>query len=104
MKHDFLLVAVVSLVTIAVRALPFLVFRDEKDVPDTVRYLGKVLPSAVMGMLVVFCLKDVDLMSGSHGIPEFLSVLVTATAYLWKKDTSVSVIVGTALYMLLKRL
>lgn len=101
MMHDILIVAVISIVTVAVRFLPFIVFRDQEDVPETVRYLGKVLPGAVMGMLVVYCLKDINLAEPGYGLPKILSVAVTAAAFLWKKDTSVSVITGTACYMLL---
>ena len=101
MMHDILIVAVISIVTVAVRFLPFIVFRDQEDVPETVRYLGKVLPGAVMGMLVVYCLKDINLAAPGYGLPQILSVAVTAAAYFWKKDTSISVITGTACYMLL---
>ena len=104
MMHDVLTVAVISAVTVAVRFLPFVFFRKAEDVPETVKYLGKVLPGAVMGMLVIFCLKDLDLMAAGHGITELLSAAVTAASYLWKKDTSLSVIIGTACYMLLSRL
>ena len=101
MMHDILIVAMISIVTVAVRFLPFIVFRDRKEVPETVRYLGRVLPGAVMGMLVVYCLKDIDFTASGYGLPQILSVAVTAAAYFWKKDTSISVITGTACYMLL---
>ncbi len=99
--HDILIVAVISAVTVQIRFLPFIVFRDKDDVPESVRYLGEVLPGAVMGMLVVYCLKDIDLAAAGHGVPQILSVVVTGAAYLWKKDTSLSVIIGTVCYMLL---
>ena len=104
MMHDVLTVAVISAVTVAVRFLPFIIFREGEKVPDTVKYLGEVLPSAVMGMLVIFCLKDVDFMSAGHGAKELLSVTVTVLSYLWKKDTSLSVITGTVCYMIVSRI
>ena len=99
--HDILIVAVISAVTVMIRFLPFIIFWDKDDVPETVRYLGEVLPGAVMGMLVVYCLKDIDLTAAGHGVPQILSVIATAAAYLWRKDTSLSVIIGTACYMIL---
>ncbi len=104
MMHDVLTVAVVSAVTIAVRFLPFIVFRKAEDVPETIRYLGKVLPGAVMGMLVIFCLKDIDFAATRHGAGELISVALTAASYLWKKDTSLSVIIGTACYLIISRI
>lgn len=104
MMHDILIVAVISAVTIMIRVLPFIIFRDKDDVPQTVRYLVEVLPGAVMGMLVVYCLKDIDLSAAGHGVPQILSVIATAAAYLWRRDTSLSVIIGTACYMILTAL
>lgn len=100
--HDVLLVLVVILVTAATRFLPFLIFR--KKTPPFVEYLGKVLPCAIMGMLVVYCLKDISFLSGSHGIPELLCCLVTAGLHLWKRNALLSIGVSTVLYMVLVQL
>ena len=100
--HDILLVLVVVLVTAVTRFLPFLIFR--KKTPAFVEYLGKVLPCALMGMLVVYCLKNVSFLSGSHGIPEILCCLVTAGLHVWKRNSLLSIGVGTVLYMLLVQL
>lgn len=100
--HDVLLVAVVALVTAATRFLPFLIFG--KKTPAFVEYLGKVLPCAIMGMLVIYCLKDVSFLSGSHGIPEILCCLVTAGLHVWKRNSLLSIGAGTVLYMLLVQL
>ena len=97
--HDILLVLVVVLVTAATRFLPFLIFR--KHTPPFVEYLGKVLPCAIMGMLVVYCLKDVTVLSGSHGIPEILCCLVAAGLHVWKRNPLLSIGVSTVLYMIL---
>ena len=101
MKHDILIVAVVSLVTVAIRFLPFIVFRESENVPESITYLGRALPSAVMGMLVIYCLKDISFTAAPYGIPELVCAALTAGAYLWKKDTSISVVIGTVLYMLM---
>ena len=101
MKHDIITVAIVSAVTIVIRFLPFAVFRDSDHVPGSITYLGRALPGAVMGMLVVYCMKDISFTIPPYGIPELTAALLTALTYLWKKDTSLSVVTGTVLYMLL---
>lgn len=99
--HAALLVAVMAGVTAFIRFLPFLVFGEDRKTPEFVLYLGKVLPYAIMGMLVVFCLKGIELFSGSHGIPEAIACAVTALLYVWRRNTLLSIIAGTACYMLL---
>ena len=71
--------------TMLTRFLPFLIFSSKKPTPKMVQYLGKALPCAVFGLLVVYCLKHVSVFSGSHGIPEFIAIAVTAALHLWKK-------------------
>lgn len=100
----FLGIAVISLVTILLRALPFLVFSSKEKTPAMVTYLGKVLPYAIMGMLVVYCLKGVDLLGESHGLPELIAVAVTAALHLWRRNTLLSIGAGTAVYMVLVQL
>lgn len=100
--HSILVIAVIALVTAAIRFAPFLVFRSET--PHSVIYLGKVLPYAIMGMLLVYCLKNVSPLSGTHGIPEFAAVAFTALLHKWKHNTLLSILCGTALYMLLVQL
>ena len=99
--HSALVVAVVALVTIGLRFLPFAVFSGSKPVPPFVAYLGKVLPSATMGMLVVYCLKGVDLTAAPFGIPEFLGCAIVALLHIWKRSTLLSIGAGTVCYMLL---
>ncbi len=101
--HDILLVAVVSAVTILLRFLPFWVF-GSRETPKIVTYLGKVLPYAIMGMLVVFCLKNVSFLEGSRGIPELLACALVVGLHVWKRNTLLSIIGGTACYMLLVQL
>lgn len=96
-----LLIAVVALVTIALRFLPFLVFREDRRTPPLIAYLGQVLPYAIMGMLVVYCLKDVTLTTAPFGIPELIGCAVVALLHLWKRNTLLSIGAGTVCYMLL---
>ena len=100
--HSFLLIAVVSLVTMGIRFLPFVVFR--KKTPEWILYMGKVLPFAIMGMLVVYTLKNVTPLKGNHGIPELLGVLFVVFLHKWKHNTLLSIVGGTILYMLLIQL
>lgn len=93
-------IGAVVLGTMATRFLPFLVFPKGKTPPKFVQYLGKVLPCAVIGPLVVYCFKDVA-SSGTYGIPEILSVLLIIVLHKWKKNTLLNIGGGTALYMLL---
>lgn len=93
-------IGAVILGTMATRFLPFLVFPKGKPPPKFVQYLGKVLPCAAIGLLVVYCFKDVA-SSGTYGIPEILSVLLIIVLHKWKKNTLLSIGGGTALYMLL---
>ena len=93
-------IGAVVLGTMATRFLPFLVFPKGKTLPKFVQYLGKVLPCAAIGLLVVYCFKDVA-SSGTYGIPEILSVLLIIVLHKWKKNTLLSIGGGTALYMLL---
>ena len=86
--------------TMLSRFLPFLIFTENKKTPAFVQYIGKYLPSAVFGMLVIYCLKNVSILQGSHGIPELLGILVTAALHLWKRQMLLSIAGGTIFYML----
>ena len=98
--HSALIVAVVALVTIGLRFLPFAIFSGSKPVPPFVAYLGKVLPYAIMGMLVVYCLRNVSITAAPHGLPELISCALVAVLHLWKRNTIISIVGGTACYML----
>lgn len=90
--------------TVLTRFLPFVVFREGRPTPKYIQYLGKVLPSAVFALLVVYCLKDVSFISGNHGLPELISIGVTVALHLWKKQMLLSIAGGTICYMLLVQL
>ena len=97
-------ILVISLGTILLRFLPFILFPAGKPTPKYIRYLGHALPAAVFGMLVVYCLKNVDVLSGSHGLPELISIAVVVALHLWKRKTLLSIAGGTIVYMLLVQL
>ena len=102
--HAFGTVAVAALVTMALRFLPFIIFRGDRETPAYITYLGKVLPFAIMGMLVVFCLKGVSFAAAPYGIPEFLACGAVAALHMWKRNTLLSITGGTVLYMVLVQL
>ncbi|MBP3305511.1 MAG: AzlD domain-containing protein [Oscillospiraceae bacterium] len=102
--HDVLLVVVIAAVTAALRSLPFLIFREGKAMPGWLSHLGQVLPCAIMGMLVVYCLKGVSLTAAPFGIPELLGCTAVALLHIWKRNTLLSIGVGTVFYMVLVQL
>lgn len=83
------------------RWLPFLLFPQNKEPPQVILYLGRVLPSAMMGLLVVYCLKEVSWLSAPHGAPELLAILAVVLLHRWKNNVLLSIAGGTVLYMLL---
>lgn len=98
---SLMIILIVAVSTFATRVVPFLVFPKGKEIPLLIQYLGKVLTPAVIGMLVVYCLKNTSLTAPPHGIPEALAVAVTATLHVWKRNNLLSIGVGTVLYMFL---
>ena len=101
--YSFLMILVIAGVTALLRFLPFLVFRGNRSIPTWIRYLGTVLPDAVMAMLVVYCLKDLSFAAVSGWLPPMLSVFGVVLLHVWKRNTLLSIIGGTACYMLLIR-
>lgn len=99
--HAAALIAVMALVTAGLRFLPFLIFGESRKTPALITHLGKVLPYAIMGMLVVYCLKNVSLLQIPHALPELLGCAAVVLLHLWKRNTLLSIAGGTALYMLL---
>ncbi|MCQ2533369.1 MAG: AzlD domain-containing protein [Clostridia bacterium] len=83
------------------RFIPFMVFSEKRKTPSFILYIGKYLPSAVFGMLVIYCLKDVSIISGTHAIPELIAIAVTVVLHLWKRQMLLSIAGGTICYMLL---
>lgn len=102
--HSVLIIAVASLVTIGLRFLPFFIFGENRKTPQLVSYLGQVLPYAIMGMLVVYCLKGISFAAAPFGAPELLGVAAVVLLHLWKRNTLLSIGGGTVFYMLLVQL
>ncbi|MBM6991991.1 MAG: branched-chain amino acid transporter permease [Prevotella sp.] len=98
--QQILTVLVMAIGVMLTRFLPFALFQGRRT-PRYVQYLGTVLPAAVFGMLVVYCLKDVDLASGAHGLPEAIGIVVTIVLHLWKRQMLLSIAGGTLCYMLI---
>ncbi len=95
------LILVMALVTAGLRFLPFVIFTKGRKVPDVVAYLGRVLPYAVMAMLVVYCLKGISFVQVPFGLPELISVVLVVVLHVWKRNTLLSIIGGTVCYMML---
>ena len=104
LTQQIITIAMVVLGTMITRFLPFLIFPVGKETPKYIQYVGKVLPAAVFGLLVVYCLRSVDLFSGSHGLPEAISIALVIALHLWKRQMLLSIAGGTVCYMLLVQL
>ena len=99
--QSIITIAVIAISILATRALPFLLFPDNRETPKLIVYLGRVLPSAIMGMLIVYCLKEVSLFTGSHGLPEAIAIACVAAVHHWTHKLVLSIGGGTVLYMFL---
>lgn len=102
-QQQIITIVILAVMTVLTRALPFIVFPAGKPTPKYIQYLGKALPLAVFGMLVVYCLKDVQWLDGMHGIPEVAGIVAVVLMHLWRRQLFLSMAVGTALYMVLIR-
>ena len=100
-ERSLLIIVVCGLVVFTTRAIPFVLFSGKKEIPEIVKYLGKVLPPAVVGMLVIYCLKAVNVVKFPFGLPEFIAVFVVIVLHVWKRNNLLSIGVGTVLYMVL---
>jgi branched-subunit amino acid transport protein AzlD len=100
----WLTIFLLTLGILITRVAPFLLFPAGKPTPSYVRYLGSVLPSAMFGLLVIYCMKNVSLFSGSHGIPELIALVTVIVLHLWKRKMLLSIAGGTVCYMLLVQL
>ena len=98
---SLLIILTVAAATFATRVVPFLIFPKGKEIPSIIQYLGKVLTPAVIGMLVIYCLKTTSVIEAPHGIPEAIAVTVTAALHIWRRNNLLSIGVGTVLYMVL---
>ena len=101
MTQQIITILMVVLGTMLTRFLPFLVFPAGKPTPRYIQYLGKALPGAVFGLLIIYCLKNVSLLTGSHAIPELISIVLVVVLHLWKRQMLLSIAGGTICYMIL---
>lgn len=104
LTQQIITIAMVVLGTMITRFLPFLVFPSGKPTPKYIQYLGRVLPAAVFGLLIIYCLKNVSIFTGGHGIPELLSIALVIILHLCKRQMLLSIAGGTICYMLLVQL
>lgn len=104
LTEQVLTITICALATMATRFLPFFVFREGRPTPALVTYLGKALPAAIFAMLVVYSLRNTDVLGPSHGLPEALAIVVTVALHLWKRQMLLSIAGGTVCYMLLVQL
>lgn len=100
-KHAMIIILVMGLMTLATRILPVLIFGRGEKVPEYIMYLGRVVPYTAMGLLIVYCLRDVPVLESPHALPEIISLAVVVLTYLWKRNSILSVVIGTVLYMVL---
>lgn len=98
---SFLIILVVAVTTFMTRVIPFLLFPKGREIPGSMRYLGKVLTPSIIGMLVIYCLKDTTVLQAPYGVPELISVLTVVILHVWRKNNLLSIGVGTVLYMFL---
>ena len=102
--HSVWMIAVIALVTAGLRFLPFLLFRDSRKLPGWLTHLGKVLPHAIMGMLVIYCLRNTSIQAAPHGLPELIAAVIVVGLQAWKRNALVSILSGTVAYMLMVQL
>lgn len=101
LTQQIITVAMVVLATMLTRFLPFLIFPAGRPTPKYIQYLGKVLPPAVFGLLIIYCLKNVSLFTGSRGVPELIAIVLVIVLHLWKRQMLLSIAGGTICYMML---
>lgn len=99
--ESILIIFIIAVITFALRAAPFVLFRRTGTTPQVITYLGNALPPAVMGMLIIYCLRDVAILDAPFGVPEVIAVITVAGLHLWRKNNLLSILGGTVFYMVL---
>lgn len=100
-SQSLIIFGIIALITAILRATPFLLFPDNKETPKYILYLGKVLPNTIIAMLVVYCLKDINLFLYPNGLPEAIAKVAIIILHIWKRNTLLSIAGGTFIYMFL---
>lgn len=100
LTQQIITIALMGIAVMTTRFLPFALFQGRKT-PRYVQYLGTVLPAAVFGLLVVYCLKNVDIADSPHGLPELIGIVVTIALHVWRRQMMLSIAGGTVVYMIL---
>lgn len=103
-SYTLLIISVVAVVTIILRFLPFIIFNEDRKTPKIISKLSNILPYAIMGMLVIYCFKDISFNAVSGFLPMIISGFVVVISYVWKRNTLISIVIGTVCYMLLVQL
>lgn len=104
MTQTVLTIAICAAATALTRFLPFLLFPAGRQTPRAIQYLGRVLPYSVIGLLIVYCLKGVNVLRGSRGLPEAIAIAAICLVHVWKRNVLLSIATGTVLYMVLIQL
>ena len=104
LSQQLITIGMIMFGTMLTRFLPFILFPGDKPIPKIISYLGNILPGAIFGLLVIYCLKDVNILHGSHGLPELIAISVTVILHLFRKNMLLSIAGGTVCYMLLVQL
>lgn len=99
--QTFGMILAIAAGTMITRFLPFILFPENKETPKIITYLGIVLPSAMMGLLVIYCLRNINILSNSHGLPEILAIIVIILLHHYKNNVLLSIVGGTLIYMFL---
>ena len=99
--ESLLIILIIAAITFALRAVPFILFCRTGETPKVITYLGNTLPPAVMGMLIIYCLRNTSVLNAPFGIPELIAVVTVATLHLWRKNNLLSILGGTVLYMVM---
>lgn len=99
--HSIMIVVVVAAVSLLIKELAFLVFGGKRELPRIILYLSNVLPYSIIGMLVIYCLRNIHITTGTHGLPELIACVFVALLHIWRKNTLLSVVAGTIGYMFL---
>ena len=100
-EHALIIILIIGAVTLMTRLMPVVIFGRGKKIPGYITYLGKVIPYTAMGLLIIYCLKDVSVVNAPHAVPELIALAIVVGSYLWKRNTILSVVVGTAAYMVM---